>query len=673
MAPLRSIGVLGAGTIGSGLAEIIAKEGLEVVLVDIKPEFIESAVETISGNLERADETGFGSYRARQDSAKVLGKIRTTTDPSDLKRVDFVIDTIVDDFESKRAALKNVDDICGKSAVFTVGSHGTPMGSFHKLVSTPERLVGLRLFAPVPAARYAEVVRTPATSDDVYYRTMDMARLIGLTPVTVPDSPGGIARRILGACLLESVRMATEGDANIPTIDAAAKAAFGLDEGFFEMMNRSGIEVAAKLTAGLDALGNLYAVPERLRVQLGNKERWILDGPVDEQRSRQVEKLFQGLLILVGLSIVDDGVGRPEDIEIAVRCGLRFKNGPFELVDRFGLKGAADLAGVVADRRDVPRPGAAIERRNIGLRWVESRVKDKIATITVNRPMNGNGFDGALFDQIAGAFEKHERDDRVAIIVFEGGCKILGGIDRNHMADLISAGKTAEILAMYKKGQNALRKIAASEKITVARLEGPTLAEGAELALACRHVIAGPQAVVSFPETGRGILPACGGTQRLPRRVGKSIGKYLLLTGEVLFADKAQRFGVVDVLCESADGIDRVLLDMASGEALPHEDTAPTEEEGAAITLFDVRNCRDTLAGKPDEKNPAAKNVSAALAEKAPVAIKLTEKLIDDGLSLEMNKALGWEIAALELILETKDARRGLTAEPDEKVAFTGE
>lgn len=673
MAPLRSIGVLGAGTIGSGLAEIIAKEGLEVVLVDIKPEFIERAVETISANLEKADETALGEYRPRPDSAKILEKIKTTTDPSDLRRVDFVIDTIVDEFESKRAALKNIDDICGRSAIFTVGTHATPTGSYVKLISNPERLIGLRLFAPVPRTLYAEVVRTPATSDDVFYRTMDLARLIGLNPVSVPDSPGGIARRILGACLLESVRMATDGDANIPTIDAAARDAFGLDEGFFEMMNRSGIEIAAKITAGLDTLGNLYAVPERLRVQLGNKEGWSLEGAVDPGRRAQVEKLFQGMLVLVGLSIADEGVGRPEDIEVAVRCGLGFKAGPFELIESLGIKNASELAGVVADRRDVPKPGAAKERRNIGLRWIETRVKDKVATITVNRPMNANGFDGPLFDQLAGAFEKHERDEGVEVIVFEGACKVLGGVDKKLLADLISEGKASEILTIYKKGQNALRKIAASEKITVARLEGPTLAEGAELALACRHVIAGPQAVIAFPETSRGILPACGGTQRLPRRVGKSIGKYVLLTGAVLGAEKAQRFGVVDFLCDSADAIDRVLADIASGEPLPHEDVAPDEDERSKIALFDVRNCRDTLMGQPDADNPAAEEISRALAEKAPVAIKLTDKLIDDGLSLEMNKALGWEIAALELILETQDARRGLTAEEGEKVSFTGE
>jgi enoyl-CoA hydratase/carnithine racemase len=246
-------------------------------------------------------------------------------------------------------------------------------------------------------------------------------------------------------------------------------------------------------------------------------------------------------------------------------------------------------------------------------------------------------------------------------------------LEPGYIVKKLKQGKIEDILSAHHLAGQVFTRISMLPQTTIARTDGVTMSSGVELGLACDLILAGPRAVFVFPETGWGIHPGFGATQRLPRKVGKAIGKYILLTGEVLDAASAFRLGIVDAVADSEEAIDTIIADLATGESLSAEDAIPSEEELAAISLFNSRNSSTTLEGDLSDDNPAAKRISNILKGKAPVALTLVNKLIDDGLSLDLQKALHWELASLELILQTKDALIGLESIDKDDPTFKGE
>ena len=145
------------------------------------------------------------------------------------------------------------------------------------------------------------------------------------------------------------------------------------------------------------------------------------------------------------------------------------------------------------------------------------------------------------------------------------------------------------------------------------------------------------------------------------------------MTGEELSAEAAFRLGIVDVLAEEEENIEQIIAELASGEDLMADDGAPTDEELKKISLFNPKNSRATLQGELVNDSKEAEHVKKALTSKAPIALKLADKLIEDGLSLELEKSLNWELASLELILGTKDALKGLESVGLDPPKFSGE
>jgi enoyl-CoA hydratase/3-hydroxyacyl-CoA dehydrogenase len=217
------------------------------------------------------------------------------------------------------------------------------------------------------------------------------------------------------------------------------------------------------------------------------------------------------------------------------------------------------------------------------------------------------------------------------------------------------------IVEFTEAGHALLATIAASPKSVIARVHGPALGGGLELALACSRIVASTKAVMAFPETGIGIYPALGGTQRTPRRVGPDVAKWLIHTGERLSAPVAQQVGLVDQVAPHAE------LDQASRDAIGADRQpggAPWPVAFAELaTFFGQNRVEDIRLGKADTKGKDSLVRAVTLVNrKAPVALRIVETLIDEGASRPLDEGLRMELDHVREVFGTEDALTGLSS-----------
>jgi enoyl-CoA hydratase/3-hydroxyacyl-CoA dehydrogenase len=380
---------------------------------------------------------------------------------------------------------------------------------------------------------------------------------------------------------------------------------------------------------------------------------------------------------LVASSVVDEGVGTKEDTDIGARVGLRWPQGPFEMINGFGIKAAGDLVGQFGGGWDIPVPG------DLSLQWrantpfafelVKSDVKDGVATLTVNRPDAMNALNEAVVEQLHAAFKRAAADPKVKGIVIAGAGKaFIAGADIRFFVRAIESGDLKRIVLFTKAGHALLHDIDTCAKPVVARLHGLALGGGLELAQACDVLIATPRASFAFPETGIGIYPGLGGTQRPTRRIGVGLARWLVFTGQSLSADEALAIGFIDKVVphEELDAACRA----AVAEGIKPKARPALGPKHQALEAFFAGNDAETLRlGKADTHgDDALAKAMKRVGFKAPIALRLAGKLIESGSKVSLDEGLGMELAHLEEIFSTKDAFEGLNTLGKKAPVFEG-
>src|SRR5262249_8979068 len=216
--------------------------------------------------------------------------------------------------------------------------------------------------------------------------------------------------------------------ADIPTIEAAGKQAFGIGMGPFELMNVTGIPIAVHTDDTLgEAHGPLHGTPDRMRRQFESGTLWDLAGEPDASKFEAVADRLVGIVFYIASALVDEGVGTIEDTDIGARVGLRWRFGPFELMNRYGLPRAATLIDRVAKQWNVPVPGVfsrqAASGKPFTFTLVRREVANGIATLTIDRPDAMNALNEAVMAQLAAAFRSAAADPKVKGIVIAGSGK----------------------------------------------------------------------------------------------------------------------------------------------------------------------------------------------------------------------------------------------------------
>lgn len=237
---IQSVAVIGGGTMGSGIAQVIAQAGVPVVLIDRTDAEIERALKTIAGNLTRAVERG---KLAAEDAEAARQRITSTTRYEEVRVTDLIVEAVFEDFAVKRDVLQALIPHAKEGAIVATNTSSISVTALAAVWPHPERVIGMHFFNPVPVMQLVEVVQGLQTSDDVTKRIAAFAQRIGKTPVTVADSPGFVSNRVLMPMINEAVFCLAEGVASREAIDEIMKLGMAHPMGPLALADLIGLDV----------------------------------------------------------------------------------------------------------------------------------------------------------------------------------------------------------------------------------------------------------------------------------------------------------------------------------------------------------------------------------------------------------------------------------------------
>jgi 3-hydroxybutyryl-CoA dehydrogenase len=220
MMGIQKVMVIGAGQMGSGIAQVCAQAGYDVKLNDMKQEFFERGLGVITKNLTRDIEKG---RKTEDEKAAILGRISMSLELQDASDVDIIIEAAVENMEVKQSIFKQIDQIAPAHAILATNTSSLPITEIAAVTNRPEQVIGMHFMNPVPVMKLVEIIRGLATSDEVYKAVEDMTVKLSKTPVEVNDFPGFISNRILLPMINEAIYALYEGVASKEAIDDVMK------------------------------------------------------------------------------------------------------------------------------------------------------------------------------------------------------------------------------------------------------------------------------------------------------------------------------------------------------------------------------------------------------------------------------------------------------------------
>lgn len=257
---IKKIGVVGAGTMGNGIAQAAAQIGCDVVMRDIEDAFVDRGMKSIDKFLSKSVEKGKLDAKEKDN---ILGRIQGTTDMSQLKDVDFVVEVVLEDLELKKSVFKELDELCRPEVIFASNTSSMSLTEIAVATNRPDKVCGMHFFNPVPLMRLVEIIRGYSTSDETVAIATNLAKKMGKITVEVKkDSPGFIVNRIMIPHFLEAIKIVEEGIASKEDVDTAVKNGLNYPMGPFELMDLTGIDIA-------------YLVSEYFYKELNKESKWV--------------------------------------------------------------------------------------------------------------------------------------------------------------------------------------------------------------------------------------------------------------------------------------------------------------------------------------------------------------------------------------------------------------
>jgi len=214
------IGVLGAGTMGSGIVQAFAQAGFDVIMRDLKDEYIQSGLNTINKNLERSVKK---ERITENEKEEILSRISAGTAVDILSDVDLIVEAAVENMKIKKEIFKELDDVCDERTILATNTSSLSITEIATATMRPEKVIGMHFFNPVPVMTLVEVINGLATSDETKRKIVELAEKVGKTPVLVEEAPGFVVNRILIPMINEAVGILSEGVACAEDIDLAMK------------------------------------------------------------------------------------------------------------------------------------------------------------------------------------------------------------------------------------------------------------------------------------------------------------------------------------------------------------------------------------------------------------------------------------------------------------------
>lgn len=237
---IKSVSVLGAGTMGSGIVQIMAQHGYQVFLRDINQQLVETGLDRIKVSLQKAVEKGI----VNESQAKLtLSLVRITTDMREaVQTADFVIEAVPEKLELKKDLFRQLDELCPEGAIFATNTSTLSITELASVTRKPEKFIGMHFMNPVPQTKLVEIIKGLLTSDETTETTRQLALRLGKEPIIIGDSPGFATSRLGIALFLEASRMLAEGVGSVADIDKAMRLGYGHRMGPFETCDLVGLD-----------------------------------------------------------------------------------------------------------------------------------------------------------------------------------------------------------------------------------------------------------------------------------------------------------------------------------------------------------------------------------------------------------------------------------------------
>ncbi|MGH8877809.1 MAG: 3-hydroxyacyl-CoA dehydrogenase NAD-binding domain-containing protein [Stackebrandtia sp.] len=341
---METVGVIGLGTMGAGIAEVFAKAGLHVTGVEID----DAALERGRGHLAKSLDRQVAKGKLDADTRNALDtRISLTTDFAALATAKLVVEAVPEILDIKRAIFTTLDQVCGEEAILATNTSSLSIGEIAGFTSRPSQVVGMHFFNPAPVMKLVEVIRGRETADEVVTQVEQLARRLGKTPVTVADRPGFVVNRLLVGYLNQAAKLLDAGEAGRDEVDAAMRSA-GLPMGPFMLMDIVGLDTCVEI---LDVIHADSGSPRhetasvlRSLVADGKLGRKSGEGfydhshkpaevDVDATRLAELRVELVGPHVGEAQAMADSGYASESDIDTAMKLGCGYPEGVFGLLE----------------------------------------------------------------------------------------------------------------------------------------------------------------------------------------------------------------------------------------------------------------------------------------------------------------------------------------------------
>ncbi len=602
---IDTITVLGAGTMGHGIAEVAALSGYTVRLRDIEDEIVQDGYDQLEWSLDKLAEKDIISDDQRDaavENVTPLVDIEEAVDDTDL-----VIEAIIEDMDIKKDVYQDLDEHAPDRTIFASNTSSLSITELSEVTDRPEQFLGMHFFNPPVQMDLVEVIRGGHTSDEVMDVIEKLAEDFDKTPVRVKkDEPGFIVNRILIPLMNESSWLVENDAATIEEVDSTTSYDIGLPMGAFELADQVGNDVSLHVLEYMhDVLGDAYEPCPLLVRKVDNDELGKKTGtgfydyedgpgaeyPPDAGREDIATRLYAVMANEAG-KLIEKDVAPAEDIDEAVKLGGGFPKGPAKMADEVGLE---TLVETLEERYE--ETGEARYEVSDGLRdaaeeggfYGESEESDdldfdtirleypreNVAQIILDRPTQLNTVSPEVLEEFDAALDEIEGDDdvRSLLITGAGDRAFCAGADAVGMA---GSANPIDAVELSRTGQETWGRLEELSIPVVAGIDGFALGGGMELATCADLRIASDRSTFGQPEHDLGILPGWGGTQRLKHLIGESRAKEVIFTTDHYDAETMADFGFVNEVVDSEEFEEAALElaeDLAGGPPLAMEYT----------------------------------------------------------------------------------------------------
>ncbi|WP_336328979.1 3-hydroxyacyl-CoA dehydrogenase/enoyl-CoA hydratase family protein [Haloarcula sp. CGMCC 1.2071] len=647
---IATVAVLGAGTMGHGIAEVTAIAGYDVVLRDIDEDLVEDGYDSIEWSLEKLAEKG----RLDEDPDDVAARIGTTTDlEAAVSDADLVIEAGPEQLSVKQDIFESVDAAAPEDALLATNSSSLSITEIAAATERPESVLGLHFFNPPVKMDLVEVIYGEATTDETAEAGYEFVESIGKTPIYVrKDVRGFVVNSVLGPFMSEPAWMVSTGEATIRQADAAMVHERGYPMGPFELGDLTGIDIGYHVRKEAET-----PIPPIMEEKVANEKLGRKtgegyydyddgDGPdyVPEDADGFDHLRVEAVMANEAAKLVGDGVATPEAIDTGMQLGAGFPEGTCRRADDIGLDTILEKLRTLHDEHGDDRYEPAdylvelVEAGHTGkeagrgfheystgdgpsdyhtINWALD--DDGLLEVELDRPSRMNAISETLADEVVDLLSSVD-DDEVRAVVFEGAG------DRAFSAGADISGFADRDPAQTSEPTEVFTTVAEYPRPTLARIDGYCLGAGLELALACDLRVATTDSEFGFPEITLGLLPGGGGTQRAIRMLTDARAKELVFRGEHISAERAADWGLINRAVD-ADEFDSVV--------------------GAFV--------EDLVSGPP-------------------IALRKAKRVMNEGADESLDAGLEMESQAFALLLTTDDVEEGTAAfAADREPEFEGQ